>query len=90
MERKIKCYLCGSDAVEQDAPNTSRSVIVKCSYCKSIGYKITSGVRKYFLDRKNILNEKDKEKLSYYVREPVQITMEIIEKLTGKKPLHES
>jgi len=89
MERNIKCYICGGDAVERDAPNTSGNVIVDCSYCKSIGYEVASGARNYYLDRYDILNEEDREKLSQHIRKPVLITIEIIEKATGKKSVHE-
>lgn len=82
---KIKCYFCGDDAIERDAPNTSGNVIVDCSYCKSIGYEVTDLARRFYLDRDNILNEEDREKLSQHIREPVMMTTEIIEKITGKR-----
>jgi len=89
MEKNIKCYICRGDAVERDIPGPYTKVIVDCPVCKSIGYEVDSGERKFYLERDDILDKKDREKLSHYVQKPVQITIDIIEKVTGKKSVYE-
>lgn len=84
---KIECYLCGGEATLLK-PDTSRDKIVECGSCAN-RYRLTSFALKFFFERedgKEILNDSDKEKLSWYVYSHfVRITPDVIKKVTGKE-----
>lgn len=94
-QRKIKCYLCDADtAIEETAFDTARNLRVRCLICKY--YLLTTGAMKLYIKRedgKQLLNEKDKEKLRMYVMEnyhpkkdePVRIDTKVIKAVTGKQ-----
>ena len=84
---EIECYLCGEKATLLE-PDTSRDKIVECGRCAN-RYRITRAALKFFFereDKKEILNNDDKEKLSKYVYEHVVwINPDSIKKITGKE-----
>jgi len=96
-KKKIDCYLCNSSAIERDAPDTSRNLLVECQTCKS--YLLTTGTRLFFTHRKDgedKLGSPAKEKLSKFVQKeyestnnPVLLTPDIIEAVTGKRSVNE-
>lgn len=97
-ERKIRCYLCGSEVLQEEEYDTSRNVRVNCSKCMK--YELTDMAIKFYFKRDNgkeLLNQEDKEKLSEYVRRhynpekviPVRIDTRMIEVLTGKKSIND-
>lgn len=97
-EKIIKCYLCGGEAKETDAPDTSRDVVVGCPECGK--YRLTKQARKFYFDRpegEEILNDDHKAKLAKYVRDnydqekdmPVWISINVIKAVTGVVSVHE-
>ncbi len=84
---KIECYLCGEEATLLE-PDTSRDKIVECRRCAN-RYRLTDAARRYLFegeDKKEILNDYDKQKLSEYVyKHIVPITLDVIKKVTGKE-----
>lgn len=97
-ERKIKCYLCESEANQEEGYDTSRNVRINCPKCTK--YELTDMAIKFYFKRDNgkeLLNQEDKEKLSEYVRRhynpekviPVRIDIKMIEVLTGKKSIND-
>lgn len=98
-KRKIKCYFCGNEVIQEEGYDTSRKVRVNCSpKCRK--YELTGGAIKFYFKRDNgkeLLNQGDKEKLSEYVRKhydsakelPVFMNIRIIEAVTGKKSIQE-
>lgn len=97
-QRKIKCYLCETDAVEETGFDTALNLRVNCAICKY--YLLTDGAMKFYIkrpDSKQILTKEDKEKLRMYImekydpkkHEPIWIATKVIEAVTGKKSVHE-
>lgn len=87
---KIKCYLCGEDAIEKDY-GTSGDVKVNCPNCPL--YILTDRAKKFYFNpdaTKVILNDKDKEKLRQDIQKEnkpdiyVKIDTARINKVTGK------
>lgn len=87
-DKDIKCYLCGCEAIQKDDPNNPRDKIVECKGDCDNRYTVTDQALRFYLDwkRKDPLHEKDRFKLSQHVfMQVVPITIEVIEKVTGKK-----
>jgi len=90
-KRKIECYLCGCEAEEQDSPNTSLDVLVKCPDCTE--YILTFGGMKYYFERsegRELLTTEHKKELSENVKkhfekegEPLTLNSKTIEAITG-------
>lgn len=97
IEVRIDCYLCGNHEAKQGEGHIlPLSYLVECKKCGK--YDLTFNARElYFLKtdgtKLEILCKEQKEKLSEYVRsnyvpdkmKGVPITVEIVEKITGKK-----
>ena len=90
--KMIKCYLCGDEAIQYNT-STSLDLQVKCPICGN--YELTHKAIYYYFKRENkkqILNQEDKEKLSLYVQKkydtnywkPVIIDTQVIQGVTGK------
>lgn len=95
---EIKCYLCGNEANQIEHYNMSPNVRVSCQKCME--YELTEEAIRFYLRRPNgkeLLNQKDKRKLSEYIRKhydlakrsAVLIDTKIIEAVTGKMSVHE-
>jgi hypothetical protein len=90
-DKDIKCYLCGCEATQKDDPHNPRDKIVECKgdCVNRDTYKVTDEAFRYKLDwkRKDPMNDEDRFKLSQHVfkQQVVPITIEIIEKVTGKR-----
>lgn len=90
-KRKIKCYLCGHEAEEQDTVDTPLDVLVKCPDCKE--YILTFAGMKYYFERsegRELLKTEHKMELSENVKkhfeekgEPMTLNSKAIEAVTG-------
>ncbi len=90
-KRKIKCYLCGHEAEEQDTVDTPLDVLVKCPDCKE--YILTFAGMKYYFERsegRELLTTEHKKELSENVKrhfekkgEPMTLNSKTIEAVTG-------
>lgn len=93
---KIKCYLCGNDAIEEDGYRELLSVIVTCPKCTK--YEATFKSIRFYLkieSGEEILNKTHREKLSEFVKEyydekgePVLLNPETIQRETGVESVH--
>ncbi len=92
-KRKIKCYLCGCEAEEQDSVDNSFDVLVNCPDCKE--YILTFAGMKYYFERsegKELLTTEHKKELSENAKrhfekkgEPLTLNSRTIEAVTGIK-----
>lgn len=90
-KRKIKCYLCGCEAEEQDSPENSLDVLVNCPECSE--YILTFAGMKYYFERsegRELLTTKHKKELSENVKshfkkkgEALTLSSKTIEAITG-------
>ena len=90
-KRKIKCYLCGCEAEEQDTVDSPLDVLVICPDCTE--YILTFAGMKYYFDRsegKELLTTEHKKELSENVKrhfeeegEPLTLNSKTIEAVTG-------
>jgi hypothetical protein len=92
-EKDVHCYFCGKGA-KALVQGESRNVEVRCSGCPP--YELTNMTLKSYFERENdkeLLNEEHKKMLIEYLKknfepaqyEPVRITTQVIEKITGLK-----
>jgi len=89
--RKIKCYLCGCEAEEQDTVDSPLDVLVSCPDCKE--YILTFAGMKYYFERsegKELLKTEHKKDLAESVKkhfeeegEPMTLNSKTIEAVTG-------
>jgi hypothetical protein len=96
---KINCFLCSNnEAKKYESVGASRNITVECPECTS--YQVSDMAIMFFFERKNgkkLLEEHDNKKLIGYVKrhyeqrkEPLLITTDFIEKVTGKRSIHTS
>ena len=89
--RKIKCYLCGCEAEEQDSPDNSFDALIKCPDCTE--YILTFAGMKYYFERsegKDLLTSQHKKELAKSAKnhfkkegEPLTLNSRTIEAITG-------
>jgi len=90
-KRKIKCYLCGCEAEEQDSLDNSLNALVNCPDCTE--YILTFAGMKYYFERsegRELLNTEHKKELAENVKrhfkkegEPLTLNSKTIEAITG-------
>jgi len=89
---KIKFYFCGDEATQKEKSDFSFGLNVSCPRCGR--YELTHEAYYYYFreNKKQILNQEDKEKLSLHVQKeydpndgkPIIINTKVIQTVTGK------
>ena len=95
-DKNISCYLCRSEATQEDSSTANRNIRVTCGSCGN--YEITDRALLFYFKRsddKTILDDDDRKKLAEYVKakskredgSTIVIDTKTVEKVTGKKSI---